>query len=59
MKPRWSQINPAGSFWLRRILGSEILAWTVDDPREAARLLHLGVRGIISNHPSRIKALLL
>ena len=59
MKPRSSQINPVSSFALRRILRSRILAWTVDDPAEATRVLHLGVRGIISNHPSKIKAVLL
>jgi hypothetical protein len=31
----------------------------VDDPGEATRLIHLGVRGVISNHPSKIKAALL
>ncbi len=59
MKPRWPQVNLISSFVLRRILSSRILAWTVDDPGEAARLVHLGVCGIISNHPSRIKASLL
>jgi glycerophosphoryl diester phosphodiesterase len=59
MKPRSSQVNPVSSFALRRILRSRILAWTVDDPAEATRLLHLGVRGIISNHPSKIKAAVL
>jgi glycerophosphoryl diester phosphodiesterase len=59
MKPRFSQVNLVSSFLLRRILGSQIFAWTVDDPEEATRLIHLGVRGIISNHPSKIKAVLL
>jgi glycerophosphoryl diester phosphodiesterase len=59
MKPRSSQVNPVSSFVLRRILHSRILAWTVDDAAEATRLLHLGVRGIISNHPSKIKAVVL
>jgi glycerophosphoryl diester phosphodiesterase len=59
MKPRSSQINRISAFVLRRILRSRILAWTVDDPEEATRLIHLGVRGIISNHPSKIKAVLL
>jgi glycerophosphoryl diester phosphodiesterase len=58
LKPRSSQINRISSFVWRRILGSRILAWTVDDPQEATRLIHLGVRGIISNHPSKIKAVL-
>lgn len=59
MKPRSPQVNLISSFVLRRVLGSRVLAWTVDDPGEAARLVQLGVRGIISNHPSRIKAAIL
>ena len=59
MKPRFSQVNLVNSFVVRRILGSQILVWTVDDPAEATRLIHLGVRGITSNHPSKIKAVLL
>ena len=59
MKPRSSQVNRISSFLLRRMLRSQILTWTVDDPGEATRLIHLGVRGIISNHPSKIKAVLL
>ena len=59
MKPRHSQVNRINSFAVRRILGSRILAWTVDDAAEATRLIHLGVRGIVSNHPSKIKAVLL
>jgi glycerophosphoryl diester phosphodiesterase len=59
MKPRFSQINRINSFAVRRILGSRVLAWTVDDPAEATRLIHLGIRGIISNHPGKIKAALL
>jgi glycerophosphoryl diester phosphodiesterase len=59
MKPRSSQVTRISSFLLRRMLRSRILAWTVDDPAEATRLIHLGVRGIISNHPSKIKAALL
>jgi glycerophosphoryl diester phosphodiesterase len=58
MKPRSAQVNRTSSFVVRRILQSQILAWTVDDPGEATRLIHLGTRGIISNHPSKIKAVL-
>ena len=59
IKPRSSQVSRFSSFILRRMLRSRILTWTVDDPGEATRLIHLGVRGIISNHPSKIKAVLL
>jgi glycerophosphoryl diester phosphodiesterase len=59
MKPRSPQVNLFSSLLLRQVLRSRILAWTVDDPAEATRLIHLGISGIISNHPSKIKAVLL
>ncbi|MEV4441371.1 glycerophosphodiester phosphodiesterase family protein [Streptomyces sp. NPDC049577] len=36
----------------------QISAWTVDDPRKAVSLAHLGVDGIITNAPHLIKAAL-
>ena len=56
MKPWSNQVNLFSSFFIRRVLKSQILTWTVDDPEEATRLVHLGVRGLISNHPGKIKA---
>jgi len=58
LKPECRQVNALSSFVARRLLGSQILSWTVDDPEEAARLVALGVRGIISNHPGRIRSAL-
>jgi glycerophosphoryl diester phosphodiesterase len=58
MKPRSKQVNLISSFLIRRVFNSRILAWTVDEPEEATHLVHLGVRGLISNHPGRIKAVL-
>ncbi len=36
-------------------LGLEILAWTVDAPSEAKRLIELGVKGITTNRPGWLK----
>jgi glycerophosphoryl diester phosphodiesterase len=55
MKPQSKQLTRLGSFILRRVLGRQIITWTVDEPAEAARLIELGVRGFVSNDPDLIK----
>jgi len=39
-----------------RLLKLDVLAWTVDDPKEAKRLIDLGVKGITTNRTSWIQA---
>lgn len=36
-------------------LGLEVLCWTVDEPKEAKRLIDLGVKGITTNRPAWLK----
>lgn len=36
-------------------LNLEVIAWTVDDPAEAKRLVNLGVKGITTNRPAWLK----
>ena len=39
------------------LLGLEMFVWTINDPLEMERLLGLGVDGIITDYPARLKAL--
>jgi glycerophosphoryl diester phosphodiesterase len=38
--------------------GFRLYAWTVDDEAEMRRLVGLGLDGIITNHPGRLRRLL-
>jgi glycerophosphoryl diester phosphodiesterase len=58
IKPRHDQVSRLTAALYRYVLPSRIIAWTVDDPAEARRLLRLGVGGIVTNHPERIAQVL-
>lgn len=52
--PEHTLIDAAGMAWAAA-QGYRVHAWTVDDPAEARRLLALGVHGIITNTPGRLR----
>lgn len=41
---------------LARSLGLRVLAWTVNEPEQIAHLMDLGVHGLISDRPDRVRA---
>ena len=54
IEPAADRITPLRAL-AYRLLGSRMLAWTVEEEGEARRLLRLGVRGLISNDPVRLR----
>ena len=41
-----------------RAAGVKVLPWTVNEPSDMARLLDLGVDGIITDYPDRLRKVL-
>lgn len=52
LKPDHIKVNKASMLLNKTIGGRPILPWTIDDPKEAQRLIQAGVNGIISNDPA-------
>ncbi len=56
LKPEHSLIRPRWVRFQRARRRREVIGWTVDDPATAERLVGMGVRGLVSNDPARIRA---
>ncbi len=55
--PRHTMVDKRYMAWAKK-RGYRTNVWTVDDPAEAQRLVKLGVHGIITNTPDRIREVL-
>lgn len=52
--PFWRNLTPE-AYAEAREAGLKVLPWTVNDPAEMARLIDLGVDGIITDYPDRLR----
>jgi glycerophosphoryl diester phosphodiesterase len=52
--PDFQQLNPAKAAAARR-LGLKLIPWTVNEPADIRRMLELGVDGVISDYPDRVR----
>jgi len=52
--PYYSEVTPAA---LReaQLLGLKVVVWTVNEPHDIARMVELGVDGVISDYPDRLR----
>ncbi len=50
----WRNLTPV-EFAEARVLGLKIVPWTVNDPVEMGRLIDMGVDGIITDYPDRLR----
>lgn len=53
----WRNLTPALATEAKA-LGLKLVPWTVNDPAQMARLIDLGVDGIITDYPDRLRAVL-
>ena len=52
--PDYRNLDPAG-LAQAHALGLRVIVWTVNAPRDIARMIRLGVDGIISDYPDRVR----
>jgi glycerophosphoryl diester phosphodiesterase len=52
--PDFRELNAANAATARR-LGMKVIPWTVNEPADIRRMLELGVDGIISDYPDRVR----
>ena len=55
--PRFRDLTPAAVAESKSI-GLKVIPWTVNEPADMARLIGLGVDGIISDYPNRLRAVM-
>ena len=55
--PYFRDLQPADLSEARR-LGLKVVVWTVNDPADMASLIELGVDGIITDYPDRLRAVM-
>lgn len=53
--PDWRALT-AGKLAQARALGLKVIAWTVNEPADIARMLDMELDGIISDYPDRVRA---
>ena len=53
----WRNLS-ADDVALSHKIGIEVLPWTVNDPTDMARLIDMGVDGIITDYPDRLRAVM-
>lgn len=55
--PRFHDLTPA-ALAESKAIGIKVIPWTVNEPADMARLIGLGVDGIISDYPNRLRAVM-
>ncbi len=53
----WRNLTPK-DFAAAHALGLKVLPWTVNDRSEMSRLIDLGVDGIITDYPDRLRGVM-